>query len=166
MVDVVPDRPGFRELWGDTVFQCPFCHGHKLRGGRFAMWVTDAAMAAHAPMLRAWTDDLVLFTDGEDLGALGLPVEQTRARALRPRPDDPHRLGAIELEDGRCIERDALLYRPPLAQTELVRGLRLQLDAAGFVTVDANAELRGRATTPQATAPHRSRPRPPPQRLA
>lgn len=94
-------------------------------------------MVAHASMLRAWTDDLIVFTDGADLGPLDLPVETTRVRALRPRADDPGRLGAIELADGRRVERDALQYRPPQAQTELVLGLGLELDPAGFVVVDA-----------------------------
>jgi thioredoxin reductase len=137
MIDMVPDRPGFRELWGGTVFQCPFCHGHEHRGRRFATWITDPAMAAHASMLLAWTDDLIVLTDGAELGPLDLPVETARVRALRPRADDPERLGAIELEDGRCIERDVLQYRPPQAQTELVLGLGLQLDSTGFVVVDA-----------------------------
>src|SRR5690606_41557107 len=34
VVDNVPDVPGLRELYGKSVFHCPYCDGYELRGDR------------------------------------------------------------------------------------------------------------------------------------
>ncbi|HET9452017.1 MAG TPA: NAD(P)/FAD-dependent oxidoreductase, partial [Aggregicoccus sp.] len=31
MVDLVPELPGYRELWGRSIFQCPYCHGWEVK---------------------------------------------------------------------------------------------------------------------------------------
>src|SRR5689334_19909232 len=31
MVDEPPELPGFRELWGESIFQCPYCHGYEVQ---------------------------------------------------------------------------------------------------------------------------------------
>ncbi|MBK7757001.1 MAG: NAD(P)/FAD-dependent oxidoreductase [Deltaproteobacteria bacterium] len=34
MIDNLPPIPGLEPLWGGTIFQCPYCHGHELRARR------------------------------------------------------------------------------------------------------------------------------------
>src|SRR4028118_2335641 len=31
VVDELPDKPGFKELWGRGVYHCPYCHGWEVR---------------------------------------------------------------------------------------------------------------------------------------
>jgi thioredoxin reductase len=35
--DILPDKPGLAELFGDVVAHCPFCHGHEFAGQPIAL---------------------------------------------------------------------------------------------------------------------------------
>ena len=43
VVDELPDKPGFEELWGRGVYHCPYCHGWEVR---------DRPLAASTPARR------------------------------------------------------------------------------------------------------------------
>lgn len=59
-----PSLPGMDKFWGTTVFQCPFCHAWELRDQRLATLAAGAEGVNTALMLRGWSDDVVLLTDG------------------------------------------------------------------------------------------------------
>ena len=55
--------PGIAERWGRSVFHCPFCHGWEVRDRPLAC--STAARRAHrALLLRIWSDDVILLTNG------------------------------------------------------------------------------------------------------
>jgi thioredoxin reductase len=154
MVDVLPELPGYRELWGKSVFQCPYCHGWEVRGRPWGVLATSEHMLEFALFITGWTPDVVLFTDGafsvteelrERLHRAGVRLEERRVRALLPR--DGH-LEAVELQDGTRVPREVLFTRPPQRQPPLVQGLvqelGLVLDESGFVKVDP----QGRTSVP------------------
>ncbi|KYG60961.1 alkyl hydroperoxide reductase [Bdellovibrio bacteriovorus] len=61
-----PDIPGLKDLWGKSVFHCPFCHGYEVRDKKLAL-LSDATFAAHmVPMIRGLSKDLVLLTNGAE----------------------------------------------------------------------------------------------------
>jgi thioredoxin reductase len=64
-----PAIRGLESLWGASVFHCPFCHGWDVRGQPLAV-LARGEQAVHASLLlRGWSDDIVLLTDGPtDLG--------------------------------------------------------------------------------------------------
>lgn len=148
MIDELPDTPGYRELWGRSIFQCPFCHGWELiedpRGGRTALGVlaTHPMMIEFAFMLSGWSRDLVVFL-GE-----GIPItDEQRARlaaariTLEERPihaleAEGGELARVVLEGGERVRRQALFARPVQRQVALVSSLGLALDEMGFVKVD------------------------------
>lgn len=145
MVDVLPDLPGLADLWGHTVFQCPYCHGHEVRGQRWAVWAAAPEMLQMAAFARGWTDDVVALTAGafpvdQDLrgrlAAAGVPLDERPIAGLTPAEQAPDRLGAVVFADGPALPRDALMYHPPQRQVPLVQALGLALDPAGFVVVD------------------------------
>src|SRR5918993_75865 len=43
--DELPERPGFRELWGRGIFHCPYCHGWEVRDGPLAVPAKAEALA-------------------------------------------------------------------------------------------------------------------------
>jgi thioredoxin reductase len=141
MVDVLPPWPGLAELWGDTVFQCPYCHGHEVRGLRWGLVAHEPHMLELAVMALAWTQDVVVLTEGklevdrERLLRAGLQLDERPIAGLRA-GSSPERLGAVLFTEGPPLERDVLLMRPVQRQTELVQSLALQLDPAGYVTVN------------------------------
>lgn len=141
MIDELPDVPGYRELWGKSIFQCPYCHGWEVRGRVFGVLASAPAMAEWAILLRSWTRDVVVLTSEafeltaetrSKLGAAGIAVEERRVVGLRARDG---RLAAVQVDGGE-VACEVLFARPPQRQTALVQSLGLALDEQGFVRVD------------------------------
>lgn len=117
-----PDLPGLKSLWGTSVFQCPFCHGWEMRDKRIASLAAGEEAVHSALMLRGWSDDVVLLTDGhpqldgvdyEQLKAANITIDDRRIAELI---GDDGQLTAIAFADGTRLERDGLLVEAPLRQ--------------------------------------------------
>jgi thioredoxin reductase len=111
---------------------------------------THPGCVEHTQLVRQWSDDVVFFVhtyhltpaEAAELEARGVEVVRGEIAALVFEGD---RLTGIELADGRVIARAAVFIRPnnvPHADG-LATGLGCEVDAAGFVTVDAT----GRTST-------------------
>ena len=143
LIDELPDLPGYRELWGRSIFQCPYCHGWEVRDQAFGVLATSPAMLDMALFLTGWSRDVIAFTGGP----LPVPAEQLQrlerggirleTRRLRRFLSHGGHLETVELEDGTRVAREVLFARPPQRQTEVVRRLGLALDEHGFVRVNA-----------------------------
>lgn len=152
MIDEPPAIDGMRELWGTSIFQCPYCHGWEVQDQRFAYLATHVEMLQQfAVFLRGWTNDVVVLTNG----AFEIPTE-VRASAIaggvriEERPIARlvasggggrggvagDRLAAIAFTDGDSLERDALFVHPAQRQVDVVRALGVALDDKGYVKVD------------------------------
>ena len=116
--DVLPDVPGLADLWGTGVFHCPYCHGWEVAGRPLGVYARGEQALHLVRLLRGWTDDLVLFTDGPP----GLAAEE-RARVERNgiavREERVARvvgadgeLEAVVLEGGEGVPRSGLLVSP------------------------------------------------------
>lgn len=145
LIDEVLPIDGFRELWGRSIFQCPYCHGWEAQD-RIWGYLGRAADAAHllpfAIQARGWTRQMVAFTGGafevaeEDqqrLAAAGVRLEMAPVVRLLARDG---RLAAVELASGASVPCEVLFAHPPQRQVELVRALGVALDEHGFVQVD------------------------------
>jgi thioredoxin reductase len=117
-----PNIPGLEQLWGTSVFQCPFCHGWEMRDRRLAALAADGAAIHAGLMLRGWTDDLVVLTDGpaklsDDsirmLKSANVTVDDRRIVELIGERDQ---LTEIAFADGTRLPRDGLLVEAPLRQ--------------------------------------------------
>lgn len=64
IVDQVPDIPGAHEMYGRSVFHCPYCDGWELRDQPVAVYGRRLDAANLALGLTNWTRDVVLLTDG------------------------------------------------------------------------------------------------------
>lgn len=144
--DDVPDWPGFERFWGQSVFHCPYCHGWESRGQRIAVLGDRGekeAMAA-VEIMRGWTDDLVLCTDGEvELGdgvrdllaLLRVEVNERRIRALHGRDA----LEGIEFDDGTRMPCGGMYLHPPQhVRGGLIADLGCRLENTGLVEVGAD----------------------------
>jgi len=152
LVDELPDVPGCRDLWGKAIFQCPYCHGWEVRDQTFGYLAPTPEWVDWALLLRGWTTDVVVFTNGafavpaevsSRLAAHDVKIEERRVRRIVSCADHGacgNHLEAIELEDGQRIARQALFVRPRQRQTDLVKALDLTLDQAGFVVVSDRME--------------------------
>jgi thioredoxin reductase len=64
VADNLPDVPGLRELYGTSVFHCPFCDAWEFRGQPFAVYGRGKRGHGLSLELLGWTRDLVMCTDG------------------------------------------------------------------------------------------------------
>jgi thioredoxin reductase len=144
MVDVLPDVPGYKALWGKAIFQCPYCHGWEIQDRQWGVLASSELMLDFSMFVTGWTRDVVVFTEGalvvaEDkraqLERAGVRLEERRIRRLVPTADG-NALESVELEDGARVAREFIFARPPQRQVELVQRLGLALDEQGFVKVN------------------------------
>lgn len=145
MIDEMLPIDGFAELWGRSIFQCPYCHGWELRNRRWGYLARPddtAHLVPFALQARAWTDDFVIFTSGssvlsaparEQLLAAGVRIEGTPVVRLLAGAGG---LESVELDDGSRVACDVLYAHPPQRQVELIRQLGVGVDDLGYVQTD------------------------------
>lgn len=145
MVDEMLAIEGFRELWGQSIYQCPYCHGWELQDRPWA-YLARATQLAHvvpfAIQACNWTRNMAVVKDGDfdipddarrpmhDAGIQVLDASLVRLVAHNGK------LEALELSDGTRMPCEVLFAHPPQRQVELVAALGLALDLDGFVQVD------------------------------
>lgn len=117
-----PPLPGVAELWGHTVFHCPFCHGWEVRDQPLAVLARGERAVHSALLLRFWSSDVVLLTNGPDelddaqrkrLSAAGVPIDERAILELASRDGE---LEAVEFADGGRLTRAGLLVATTLHQ--------------------------------------------------
>ena len=64
VTDNLPELDGLRELYGRSVFHCPYCDGWEVRDWPIAIYGKGARGHGLSLELTAWSRDLVLCTDG------------------------------------------------------------------------------------------------------
>lgn len=153
VADVLPEIPGLRERWGQTVVHCPYCHGYEIGGGSVGVLGTGPMSVHQAQMFADW-GDVTLFTQGVVEVS---PEEQVllAARKVRVEPSPiagllgtaPALEGAL-LQDGRRVAIKALLVgtqvrmASPLAEAlgcafdDSPFGPIVRIDAWGMTSVD------------------------------
>src|SRR4051794_10351326 len=145
MLDAVPDIPGFGEVWGTSAHTCPYCDGFEHRDERIAVLAAGARGEHLALLLRQWSDDVVVLSNGPHdlapdqlarLHALGIPIIETPVMALDG--DDDGRLRRVRLDNGETLDRDALFfYVGWQLRSHLARALGCRLRDDGSIAVDA-----------------------------
>ncbi|AFM15636.1 thioredoxin reductase [Mycolicibacterium chubuense NBB4] len=117
-----PQLPGLAEMWGRSVFQCPFCHGWEMRDKKLAALASGEQGMHTALMLRGWTDDVVLLTDGRSsltpddervLDAAGITLDDRRVVELIGADGE---LSEVAFADGTRLAREGLLVEAPVRQ--------------------------------------------------
>ena len=116
VVDNIPDVAGLRELYGQSVFHCPFCDGWELRGLPIAVYGRGRRGHGLSMEMLGWTRDLVLCTDGPaelddehrvELGRNGIIIREDRI--VRVEGADG-RLERVVFDAGDPLPRRALFF--------------------------------------------------------
>jgi thioredoxin reductase len=116
VVDRLPEIDGFRELYGSSVFHCPYCDGWELRGAPLAIYGRGARGYGLALELTAWSRDLVLCTDGPSeidvdglarLARNGIAVREERIERLAI---ENGALSHVVFRDAAVLPRAALFF--------------------------------------------------------
>ena len=145
--DLLPAIGGMAELWGQSVFHCPYCHGWEVKGEPVAI-IANGDNAWHfAQIVSALNKDIAFLTNGpstlseEQTGKLrrkGFSIIETPLSAIQKEN------GGIRIvfADGESIHRTAAYYRGDNLQyhNELARQLGCELSDAGSVVVNGMFE--------------------------
>jgi thioredoxin reductase len=117
VVDHLPAIPGIEPLYGTSVHHCPYCDGWEWRQQRIAAYGSgDDKGGGLALMLRQWSSDVALFSDGPaDLSIAmrsrlrrhNISVHEAKVERL---DGEAGRLKRVVLSIGAAIERDALFF--------------------------------------------------------
>ena len=141
--DDIPDIPGVRERWGRDLLHCPYCHGYEVRDQPLGVLGGTPEAIAHAHLVRQWSDDVVLFTNGNPVTVDQRQQLVARAIGIVDAPvaspvveDD--RLVGVAAADGRIVRRSAVFVRPQFVPNDtLLTDLGCATHPNGWVAVDA-----------------------------
>ena len=61
------DLPGIEQVYGKSVFPCPFCDGWEHMDQKLALIGAGDGLAHYVPLITNWSNDLIVFTNGEHL---------------------------------------------------------------------------------------------------
>lgn len=138
--DELPAIEGFRELYGQSVWNCPYCDGWEHRDQPLAVYGQGGKGKNFALELTIWSRDLVLCTDGpadlssedrDDLAREGIRLVEDPIARLEGGEGGLER---IRFRSGEALERKGLFFiygeRQP---SELVTKLGVELNGKGVV---------------------------------
>lgn len=138
-----PELAGLDGLWGGSAFHCPFCHGWEMRDQPLAVLARGPRAVHSALLLRGWSDDIVVLTDGpgdlEDddrarLTAAGITLDERRVAELAA---DNGELSAVVFTDGTRVARKGVLVATTLHQRSALAD-QLGVDSADPTPVAQN----------------------------
>jgi thioredoxin reductase len=116
VVDELPPLEGTKALFGRSVHVCPYCDGWEHHNAPIAAYGRGEKGAGLALLVRQWTDDVVLCTNGpaglsdlqrRELQGRGIEVREQRILKLHGEEGSLH---AIEFQDGSRLPRQALFF--------------------------------------------------------
>jgi len=114
--DNLPEIPGIQEMYGRSVFHCPYCDGWEVRDQSIAIYGKEQRGVGLSLELTVWSRDLVLCTDGpggltEDdrvrLARNGVRIREERVTELQGRDG---MLERVVFESGEPLPRRAMFF--------------------------------------------------------
>jgi thioredoxin reductase len=116
VVDHLPKIDGFRELYGRSIFHCPYCDGWEVRDQPLAVYGKGDRGLGLSLELTCWSRDIVLCTDGnseiDDAGRSRLTRNRIAVREERIARVEGREgvLTHIVFTDGQRLERRAIFF--------------------------------------------------------
>jgi thioredoxin reductase len=143
MQDHLPLIPGLKEVYGISVFPCPYCDGWERRNEPLAIFGQGEKLFHYVKTLYSWSKDLVVLTNGasavteqerEELEARRIGLIETEIRDLQSHEGMLHR---IVFQDGQSLHRKGgFLLNTGARQASRIPGtLGIPLhDSGGYIT--------------------------------
>lgn len=116
LTDTIPPIPGFKEMYGRSVFHCPYCDGWEVRDKKLGVYARNKEGWELALALKGWSDFVTLYLDGknkikptqeEQLKANKIPVVRLTFERLEGKDGQ---LQKIVFKNGEKQECDALFF--------------------------------------------------------
>jgi thioredoxin reductase len=154
LVDELPDIPGVRELWGDQVVHCPYCHGWEVRDRAIGVLASGPRATHQALLFRQLSDDVVVFghtnppspDERIDLAARAVAVIDGEVAALEVTDG---RLTGVRLTDGRIVPRTIVAVAPRfVARSALLESLGVEVTEQPGIGSRVASDATGRTSVP------------------
>jgi len=141
------DRPlaisGLQEVYGKSVFVCPYCDGWELRDQKLAL-IVHGSIALHlAKTVSGWSSDITICTNGindwtaeeyEELIKHQIPIIDSPIQHIYSEEGIVER---IQFEDGHSLSCRGIFFAPELvAGSEVPRQLGCDATDTGMIIVD------------------------------
>ena len=143
VVDRLPDIKGLAELYGRSVFHCPYCDGWELRDQPIAIYGRENRGFGLALELTCWSRDLVICSDGpadlsvddrEQLARLNIQVREERIARLE---GNDGLLKQIVFTNGETLARHGMFFNTGQDQRcDLAAKLGCEFTERGAVRTD------------------------------
>jgi thioredoxin reductase len=140
VVDRLPAFDGIEEFYGVSVHHCPYCDGWEHRDGRIAVFGRGKGGTALSLLMKTWSRDIVLCTDGPsrlreteraELKRHGIEVYENKILRLE---GTLGKLERIVFADGSNLPRTALFFSTGNVQrSELPQSIGCTLTPKGAV---------------------------------
>ena len=140
VMDQLPKIDGFVELFGKSVFQCPYCDGWEFRNQPLAAYGKKRRGMQIARALTAWSADILLCSDGAAgfnatdrryLDRNGIRLSENKIARLESSRD---RVTTIVFRNGESVARSAVFFdTPSLGQSPLAAKLGCTFNRHGGV---------------------------------
>ena len=139
VVDRLPDLEGAKEMYGRSLFHCPYCDGWESRDRPLAVYGSDHSSVGLALGLKTWSADVVLLTGGrrlareeaERLVRNGVAIRREKVARMEGAEG---RLERVVFASGEPLERTAMFFHSGAHQrSPLADRLGCEFDRRGAV---------------------------------
>ncbi|MGN6166298.1 MAG: NAD(P)/FAD-dependent oxidoreductase [Flavisolibacter sp.] len=97
LFDNVPAIPGFKEMYGKSIFHCPYCDGWEVRDKKLGVYARNKDGSELALALKGWSDQVILYTDGRSK----IKPSQLQLLNANEIPVFKHAIEKVQGEDGQ-----------------------------------------------------------------
>ncbi|MGE5400673.1 MAG: NAD(P)/FAD-dependent oxidoreductase [Ignavibacteriales bacterium] len=116
ITDNIPEIEGLMDLYGTSVFHCPYCDGWEVRDKALAVYARGKTAFALSLSLKTWSNDVILCSDGlprltpKDYRILELNGVKIFKESILRLEGRNGFLSKIVFKNGSSVERNALFF--------------------------------------------------------
>ncbi|MBQ4842688.1 NAD(P)/FAD-dependent oxidoreductase [Bacillus safensis] len=147
--DILPEIEGIHDVYGKTLFSCPFCDGWELKEKALALIAENQRALHMAKLLSNWTKDLIVFTNGhmlaeEDKTLLTAHSIQVIDVPIVSIDHDNGQLRTLQLANGEIVNREGGFVASEFKQSapfaeklgcQMTKNAGIETDILGRTTV-------------------------------
>lgn len=147
--DILPEIEGIHDVYGKTLFSCPFCDGWELKDKALALIAENQRALHMAKLLSNWTKDLIVFTNGhvlaeEDKVLLTAHSIQVIDVPIVSIDHDNGQLRSLQLANGETVKREGGFVASEFKQSapfaeklgcQMTKNAGIETDILGRTTV-------------------------------
>ncbi|MBW4850629.1 NAD(P)/FAD-dependent oxidoreductase [Bacillus safensis] len=147
--DILPEIEGIHDVYGKTLFSCPFCDGWELKDKALALIAENQRALHMAKLISNWTKDLIVFTNGhglaeEDKSLLTEHSIQVIDVPIVSIDHDNGELRSLQLANGETVKREGGFVASEFKQSapfaeklgcQMTKNAGIETDILGRTTV-------------------------------